>query len=249
MRFINTLLFSVSTGLFFTLDVYGNSWLLTQTTIINNETSLSQINANQAKQSVNSINLGNNAINTNQNFNSSGNNLNLSQDTVRFSHQAVNYIAAADITEARQTVNNVDSILLTQNNTTNNSVQTLNIAVATETGTHKKIDKLTQTVTANSVTFSGTGSNNIQAGNYIKADSISSTAGDVVQNFNVTGNVTYNLSGTNNLQAGNILIKNFNFSVNGNLSQNFSAGNVNAIFSETDTNGSVKAANYFAEKL
>jgi len=247
---INTSLVALAAYLLCTANAYGDSWALTQTTTTNTATTLSQTTVSNAKQGVNMINLNHSngvVVNANQVFTTNGNDLTLSQDVVTSSHQAINYIAAAHITEAAQVVNHVDEVLLQQTNSSSNSTQALNMAITAGAGS--QIDKLTQTVSANSMSFDGAGSGNIQAGNYIQADSISSTVGNVVQNFNVNGNVSYALIGSNNLQAGNVVIKNSGFDPAGKVTQNFSAGNVDASFSETDANGSVIAANYFAERI
>lgn len=249
MRPIKTVLLALSPSLLFSLNAFGDSWTLTQTAITQTATTLFQANANNAKQGVNVINLNNAqgvVVNADQTFTTSGHNVTLSQDATNASHQAVNYIAAAHITAATQTVTQVDAVLLKQQNSSSNSLQALNIAITTGAGT--QINQLVQTVSANSASFDSTGSGNIQAGNYLQADSLSATAGDVVQNFTISGNVTYALTGANNLQAGNVAINNVGFKPTGTIIQHFSAANVNATFSDTDANGSIMAANYVAEQ-
>ena len=241
---IKTLLLSLSTALLFNFNAFADSWTLTQTAITQTATTLFQATANKSKQGINVINLNNNqgiVVNADQTFTTSGHNVTLSQNATNASHQAINYITASDITAATQSVTQVDAVLLTQQNSSN-SLQALNMASA-----GMKIDTLVQSVSANSVSFDSTGSGNIQAGNYLQADALSATAGDVVQNFTISGNVTYALTGANNLQAGNVAINNSGFNPTGTIIQHFSAANVNATFSDTDANGSIMAANYVAE--
>lgn len=249
MASVHTSLFVLSVTLFSVLPAHADSWTLTQTVAVSSDVVLSQSGSNGAIEGVNVIKLNNTngiAVDVSQSMTTGANDLTLTQDATSSSYQAVNYLSAAHINVAEQIVTNVDHVLLEQQNGGNDNVQALNIAIAKGAGT--QIDALTQTVSANSFSFGTSGSGNIQAGNYIQADAVSTTAGDVVQNFNVSGTVSYALAGTDNLQAGNVLIKNTG-SFTGSVIQNFSAGNVVVSFYEQDANNSIKAANYFAQKL
>lgn len=246
---INRMVCLVSGYLLLPAMTYADSWSLTQTVTINSAMTLSQTNTNNAIVGANVIRLDSSTgvvTTANQAMTTNGNDLTLSQDGASSSHQAVNYLSAAHIDSASQTVSQVDQVLFEQKNGSTNNIQGLNLALGTGSGI--QIDALTQTVSANSVTFDGAGSGNIQAGNYIQADAVSTVAGNVVQDFNVSGVVSYIQTGTNNLQAGNVVIKNTP-SFTGNVTQNFSAGNVIATFSAAEGNNSIKAANYFAQKI
>jgi hypothetical protein len=224
---------------------FADSWVVTQNVTTNSATTFSQQAGTGAIQAGNAIRLNSTngkVSSANQSMTTSGNTLTLTQDASHSSHQAVNYLFANHLNSASQQVNNISTLSLTQNGGSGN-VQALNQVLVTGTGT--QIDTLNQSVSAESMLFQGTGSNNIQAGNYLQADSVSTTAGDVVQDFTVSGDVSYSLTGSNNVQAGNVVIKK-TAAFTGQVTQNFSAGNVTASFSESDSNNSIKAANYFA---
>lgn len=229
----------------------ADSWSVTQNVITSDTTVLlTQEGGNASVQSANLINLNQNngvATNTHQTVDATGKNVTLSMTGGDNNTQALNYLVASEITNATQTVSNVDTVLLTQNGG-NNNLQALNVANA-KGAVGLQIQNLTQTVDAGTVTLDaqGSGENNIQAGNYIQADSISNIAGDVTQNFTATA-LNFAQSGNNNLQAGNVVIKN-NASSTGVVTQNFTVGNLNANYSDTNlVSGSVRAANFYAER-
>lgn len=107
------------------------------------------------------------------------------------------------------------------------------------------VDELNQSVNAESFNFIGSGSNNIQAGNYLQTTNASGVAGNITQNFFVqnANGVQYQQTGSDNVQAGNMLVRNPGFS--GVVEQTFSVNSVIVSSpSTTDGNNSISAANY-----
>ncbi len=194
---------------------------------------------------------------------SSSTDIRLSQGAAQSSYQAINHIATANINTAHQSVtaNNVALIQegtaniqslnmlsgVTVNSSFNQSVAIKSVTFSSDgsgniqAGNYIKADTLnggSQQFNAETVSFNGSGSNNIQAGNYIKANKATAS-----QSFSAK-TVYYGQSGSNNIQAGNIAITN-NAITGGVVAQNFYADNVEADFLATDTQGSIKAANYY----
>ena len=171
-------------------SIYADSWSVTQSVTTSNPLLLNQHNATGSTiQSVNLINLDQSSgvvSHAEQTLNAGGNNVSLIMLGSENSYQSVNYLAASEVVSATQNATNINEAVLRQIGGSNN-VQAINVTKATG-GLGVQISNLTQTVSANTLTldYQGTGSGNIQAGNFIEADSISTTPGAVTQNFVVT---------------------------------------------------------------
>ena len=230
--------------------VFADSWAITQNVTVRKPLSISQINATNSTQAINTIHLDEShgaVITTQQTMNMGGSDLKLLQSGGENNRQAINYLIAPAISSATQTVNQASALSLNQQGS-NNNIQALNYVKATGSG-NSPLQSLNQTVEADHITlnFQGVGSGNIQAGNYLEADTLPSAAGDVIQNFTATS-LNYIQSGTHNLQAGNVVIKNSNTPA-GAVTQNFTAEKVSANFGSAGAaSGSVTAANYFSDQ-
>lgn len=221
--------------------VYADSWDITQRVEVNSDVTITQQSSNSSFQAVNVINLDGVVgvvSRAEQSMSLGGNDLTLRQSNNTTSVQTVNYIHAAEVTAATQSINGVNIITLEQNGGSGN-IQAVNMSSA------ETVDELTQSVVAESFNFIGSGNNNIQAGNYLKATNTSGVAGNVSQNFSVqnAAGVSYQQTGSNNVQAGNVLVRNIGFA--GVVEQTFTVNQVTVSpGSSTDGNGSVMAANY-----
>lgn len=255
MTTLQPLAFLLSTCLLGMAVACADSWTITQGVDVTSDTTFSQSGSNSL-QAANAINLNSSTgtvASASQTANFNGHNITLTQDGSS-NQQAVNLISAAHITDATQAINNAGAVLLKQQGSGSDNTQALNIAIAT--GSATQIDKINQTVNAASVSFANTGSGtgNIQAGNYLQAESVSASASNIKQSFDITGNVTYGQSGKNNLQAGNAVISNSLASAN--VTQHYSANSISvdtSFYSQESNNssstyGSISAANYVGKK-
>lgn len=143
--------------------------------------------------------------------------------------QSINSLTSSDITG--QTTQEIRVGSLSLNSDGSNNLQVGNYIQASA------INHATQRFSAEKVEFIGKGSNNKQAGNYLRADKATA-----IQDFSANS-VLYTQLGENNIQAGNIAITN-NATTGGIVTQNFTSDTVTASYSEADSNGSIKAANY-----
>jgi len=227
---ITVLMMSSSTILF------ADSWSVTQVVFVNNGnlTSVSQINSSASLQGINVVHVNNGHVdNSNQSIAITGR-INLSQQSTQTSHQAMNYISSNEISDTSQSISG-NSVFLTQDSESNNNIQALNMAIGTQ------IDNLNQLISVSSVDFSGLGTNNIQAGNYINSPTTNANQVFLVDT------VFYGGAGSNIKQAGNMAITN-NSVTGGIVNQSFQADNVSVDFSEFDSASlSIKAANYYVE--
>lgn len=222
----------------------ADSWTLTQSVAVSSDTTLTQDGVSgDSVQGVNVINLDGSVgvvVNGEQTMSVGGNDLTLTQDNASNSRQFVNLMSASKIQSGTQSLSGVDALSLIQTNGTNNSVQAINAAVTRGGDPGTQIELLTQSVEVASASFDVTGSNNIQAGNYIDANSVSSTLGDVTQSFVITGAApaVYNVTGSDNVQAGN-----YAKVASGQVEQTFSVNSVVVNHSGADGSNNIQAAN------
>jgi hypothetical protein len=216
---------------------YADSWDVTQSVTVANDTTLSQAGGSNSTQTMNAVNLGSaSTVSGSQNVNTDGHTLNLSQSGDS-NKQAANLITAGTIAPTTQQNVSAGSVSLQSNGS--NNLQALNMAIATNTG------GLTQTVTlSRNTAFTVSGSGNVQAGNYLNTDNIT---GNISQAFD-TPNITYTDTGTTNLQAGNIIIRKTGGGFTGTVTQRFNTSGPVTITGGSGAYGSTKAANYFAFK-
>lgn len=206
-----SLTLTINTALLATLvsgSAFADSWTITQNVSVSAPLSISQGNMTNSAQAINSIQLrngGSSVTNTQQTLNLGSGDLTLLQSGGDNNHQAVNYLLSPEIHSAAQTLNQAGNVALKQQGGDNN-IQALNYAKATGDA---PLQSLKKNVQAQHITlkFEGIGSGNIQAGNYIEADGLPTTSGDVVQNL-ATTSLHYIQSGTHNLQAGNVVVNN-----------------------------------------
>lgn len=188
--------------------VFADSWDLTQTTILETDTELTQTGttSNGSVQSLNAINMGDTSVIeslTNQTSEMDALTLKLTQSgSTEASTQTANYAKAASIGDASGTVTQehigVGNITLNQTTSGTANTQAVNAAEATTT-----IANLTQEVnTTETVTLeqSATGANNIQA--------VNAASGAVInlsQEVSPTVALDMNQAGESSTQAANLL--------------------------------------------
>ncbi len=225
----------------------ADGWSITQDVDLDNHLTMSQTGSAQASQALNHISIDKNATtgtleNSRQTIRFGGKDLTLRQAaSTHSSYQAANLITAGQVTNTQQTLTGVGVLHFHQaadigdgNVQAGNAIISLNALPS----------QFHQRVTADEVVFEQEGgANNIQAGNFARTGEA-----DITQGFDVTsGNVLYYQAGTDNVQAGNVVLMESS-SLNSSVTQNFTAAGIRVDYSSTDSNGSVKTANYFHQK-
>jgi hypothetical protein len=213
-------------SLFSSSLAFADGWEITQSA---NSTSihLFQNGSRSSDQSINNISVGQ-IKSSSQSLTVSGD-LSLTQGGSH-SKQSINSLSSGDITNRTTQTVSLGSIALTSDGANNLQIGNY-IQAAT-------INNATQQFNATKMTFNGNGSGNKQAGNYLKADQ--ATASQIFS----ANSVSYSQSGENNIQAGNMALTN-NFTTGGTVTQGFTVEYIDASYSKTDDNGSIKAANYY----
>lgn len=251
-----------SLGLF-SQSVLADSWTLTQETTIDSSTDIVQDGTSGGSvQVVNSVNLSgvDGVLNdgSTQSLDIQDKTLSLLQENgTSSSSQAVNRITGHTLNGGSQTLQSNASSVLTiisikqASDIGDSNSQAINIA---ETSSSGQINKLSQEVkpTKNGLSFEQLGgSNNIQAGNLMKSASVSTTAGNVTQEFTADAVNFSQENTTSGLQAGNSLII-LGGGSGGTLTQDFSATVTSGVafnFKQTSATASIQSMNYVGNAL